>query len=172
VVVISWYVLRTLSGNGNEETAVSILRRIFPEVELVFPRRRVSWRKQGGIISIIRPLFEGYLFVDSDEKKIGKFDELLRIHKLNVAQLLYSGGTLVPIFDEEKHLILQLIGRNGIVEASTVARQEEHLQVVKGPLVGLEHLVKKISDKKRRITVEIPVMNEKRKVELEGILID
>jgi len=166
---LEWYVLRT--GCGKEDAALTILRKMFSEVELIYPRKRISWRKQGGCISLIRPLFDGYLFVSYPKEKIRAFDQLLRMRKLNIAWLVYSGGALVPILNEEKQLIQKLMGSDGIVEVSTVGKHHEQLQVVNGPLVGLEHIVKKVSRRNRRITVEIPVLDEKRQIELEGILI-
>jgi transcriptional antiterminator NusG len=165
---MEWYVLRTICGK--EDATLTMLRKMFSEVELIYPRRRISWRKQGGIIDLVRPLFDGYLFISYPKEKIREFDQLLRMRKLNIAWLIYSGEALVPILNEEKQLIQKLMGSDGIVEVSTVGKHNEQLQVLSGPLVGLEHIIKKVSHRNRRITVEIPVLDEKRKIELEGIL--
>jgi transcriptional antiterminator NusG len=166
---MEWYVLRT--GCGKEDAALTILQKMFSAVKFIYPRKRVSWRKQGRLISLVKPLFEGYMFVSCSEGEIAVFDQLLRRNKLNIAWLVYSAGTLVPIFKEEKLLIQQLIGLDGIVEMSSVKKYNDHLQIVNGPLVGLEHIVKKVSGRNRRITVEIPVLEENKNVELEGVLI-
>jgi len=169
VIVIEWYVLRTVCGK--EDAALTMLRKLFPEVELIYPKRRISWRKQGAVIGLVRPLFDGYLFISCPREKIRGFDQLLRIRKLNIAWLVYSGEALVPILNEEKELIQRLMGSDGIVEVSTVVKHDEQLQILNGPLVGLEHIVKKVSHRNRRITVEVSMLDEKRKIELEGILI-
>jgi transcriptional antiterminator NusG len=168
-IVLEWYVLRTVCGK--EDATLTILRKMFSEVEIIYPRRRISWRKQGGYIDLVKPLFDGYLFISYPKEKIRAFGQLLRRCKLNIAWLVYSGEVLVPILNEEKQLIQKLMGSDGIVEVSTVGRTHEQLQVVNGPLVGLEHIVKKVSRRNRRITVEIPVLDEKIKIELEGVLI-
>ncbi|MBP2645991.1 MAG: hypothetical protein H6Q75_1431 [Firmicutes bacterium] len=167
--IIEWYVLRTSSGK--EDAALTILRKIGFDVDFIYPRRRVSWRKQGRIINLVRPLFEGYFFVACPKEKITVFDQLLRLSNLNIAWLVYSAGALVPIYMEERALLERLIGSEGIVDVSTVKKQNDQLEIVDGPLVGLENIIKKISGRKRRITVEIPVLEEKREVELEGILV-
>ncbi|WP_268747871.1 transcription termination/antitermination NusG family protein [Pelosinus fermentans] len=169
MIVIEWYVLRTVCGK--EDAALTMLRKLFPEVELIYPKRRISWRKQGAVIGLVRPLFDGYLFISCPREKIRGFDQLLRIRKLNIAWLVYSGEALVPILNEEKELIQRLMGSDGIVEVSTVVKHDEQLQILNGPLVGLEHIVKKVSHRNRRITVEVSMLDEKRKIELEGILI-
>ncbi len=166
---MEWYVLRTVCGK--EDATLTILRKMFSEVELIYPRRRISWRKQGSYIDLVRPLFDGYLFISYPKEKIRVFDQILRMRNLNIAWLVYSGGELIPILSEEKQLIQKLMGSDGIVEVSTVEKQNEQLQVVNGPLVGLEHIVTKVSRRNRRITVEIPMLDEVRKIELEGNLI-
>lgn len=168
-IVLEWYVLRTVCGK--EDAALTILRKMFSGIELVYPRRRISWRKQGSYINLVRPLFDGYMFISYAKEKIRDFDQALRMCNLNIAWLVYSGGALVPILNEEKQLIQKLMGSDGIVEVSTVEKQHEQFQIVNGPLVGLEHIVTKVSRRNRRITVEIPVLDEIRKIELEGKLI-
>ncbi|WP_246588958.1 transcription termination/antitermination NusG family protein [Pelorhabdus rhamnosifermentans] len=169
VNIIGWYVLRT--SVGKEDVALKILRKMCLDVEFIFPRRRISWRKQGRIIQLIRPLFEGYFFVVCSEEQITVFDRLLRISSLNIAWLVYSAGSLVPILNEERQLIERLIDSEGIVDVSTVKKQNDQLEIVDGPLVGLENIIKKVSGRKRRITIEISLLEEKRKVELEAILL-
>jgi transcription termination/antitermination protein NusG len=170
VIVIDWYVLRTICGK--EEVALRVFQKMFSEVEVIYPRRRISWRKQGSIISLVRPLFEGYLFIATEKEKIREYSRILRMNQLNVAWLVYSAGSLVPIFTEEKQLIQQLMGAEGIVEVSAVERYSDRLQVVNGPLLGQEHIITKVSGRNRRITIEIPVLEEKKKIELEGIIIN
>jgi transcription termination/antitermination protein NusG len=170
VIVIDWYVLRTICGK--EEVALRVFQKMFSEVEVIYPRRRISWRKQGSIISLVRPLFEGYLFVATEKEKMREYNRILRMHQLNVAWLVYSAGSLVPLIAEEKQLIQQLMGAEGVVEVSAVQRDNDRLQVVNGPLLGQEHIIKKVSSRNRRITVEIPVLAEKRNIELEGIIIN
>lgn len=93
------------------------------------------------------------------------------MYKLNIAWPVYSAGALVPIYTEEQLLIQKLIGNGGIVEVSTLKKQNEQLQVVNGPLLGLDHIIKKVSPKNRRIMVEVTVLDEKKKIELEGVFV-
>jgi transcription termination/antitermination protein NusG len=162
-------VLRTFCGQ--EETIVTIFNKILSEFKLIFPRRRISWRKQGSIICLVRPLFEGYLFVSAQRNNIEKLDYFLRIHKMN-AWLVRSGGAIVPILAEERQLILQLMGSTGIVDISQIEIIKGQLKVVKGPLLGLEPVIRKFSKKSQKITLEIPILQEKNKIELAGVLIN
>ena len=54
VANIDWYVLRTLSGK--EDAVFMYFKRILSEFPIIYPKRRIGWRKNGGVISIIRPL--------------------------------------------------------------------------------------------------------------------
>lgn len=168
---MEWYVLRTLCGK--EDAALSLFNKIesFSEFDVFCPRRKISWRKGGHILSVIRPLFEGYLFVSSPGKKIGTFDRLLRMYRLDIVRLIRSAGSLAPISSEEKRLLQGLLDYNRIVEVSKIEMVKEQLRVIDGPLLGCEHIIKNFSSSKRRLTVEIPLLHESKKIELEGILI-
>ncbi len=163
---IDWYVVRTLSGKEDE---VSIFfKKVFSEFEIVYPKRRVGWRKNGRVISIIRPLFEGYIFVSTN--KIEALDYLLHKNTIKFAWLIRCDRSLLPIYPEEKQLIQQLIGIEGVVDLSEVQMADGKIEAIKGPLVGLEHVIKNVSEKNHRIIIEIPVLGEKKKVELEGYM--
>ncbi|BBB92532.1 transcription termination/antitermination NusG family protein [Methylomusa anaerophila] len=162
-----WYVLRTISSK--EETAAAFYRKIFPDYDIIYPKRRICWRKCGNLINIIRPLFEGYLFVSTDNNKIHDFDNLLHKLRFNVGWLVYTAGALMPIFDEEKKMIQMLMGTEGIVEVSEIEKVQNRFSVVTGPLMGFEAMIKKFSAKNRRITVEIPILTENKRIELGGI---
>lgn len=168
---MSWYVLRTICGK--EEGVLSILNKMgtFSEFEIFYPKKRIGWRKKGNIISIIRPLFEGYLFVSANERSINRFDYLLRNCKLNRAWLVQSAGCLAPISNEEKNILEKLMDCEKVVECSKVKVIKDQFEVVEGPLLGLEYTIKKISYKNRRIIVELPILEEKKQIELEGMLI-
>ena len=165
---IEWYVLRTICGR--EEISYLTLQKIFTDFDVIYPRRRVSWRKNGRLLNLVRPMFEGYLFVSTN--KILMLDYLLRKLQINIAWIIRSAGGIVPISTEEKGLIQQLINSEGIAEVSELERIKDQLTVVKGPLVGLENAIKKFSGRNRRIIIEVPILGEKRKVELEGHIIN
>lgn len=169
---MGWYVLRTFCGK--EEMALSILKSIeaFSRFEIFCPKRRIGWRKSGRVISIIRPLFEGYLFVSINSKNILKFDFLLRSYKIGIVRLVRSAGSLVPISPEEKQLLQGLMDSGKVVEVSRLERVNTEYRVIDGPLLGYEHMIKKFSKRDRRITIEVPILQEKKILQLEGILVN
>jgi transcriptional antiterminator NusG len=48
---------------------------------------------------------------------------------------------------------------------------KERFKVTNGPLLGCEHMIINFSSRKHRITIEVPLLHERKKIELEGILI-
>lgn len=48
---------------GKEDVMYSTFQRVFPGYEIIYPKRRIGWRENGRIISLVRRMFEGYLFV-------------------------------------------------------------------------------------------------------------
>lgn len=147
-----------------------IFQKTFSEYELIYPQKRISWRKNGNIINLIRPLFEGYLFVSASQENINKFDLLLHKYRLNIAWLVRCTGALMPILADEQQLIQNLMGSEGIVEISEINKTTR--KITKGPLIGMEHIIKKFSPRNRRITVEVPILKTIRKIELDGVLVD
>lgn len=167
---MSWYVLAT--SCGKEEILLSILQRlgISSKFDVFCPKRKIGWRKNGNIISIIRPLFEGYLFAEVDGSDISEFDYLLRRYKLR-AWIVRSAGSLVPISVEEKQIIEKLMDSERVVQVSRIDKSKNQIKVVDGPLVGMEHIIRKFSNKNRRVTIEVPILHDNRTIELEGILV-
>jgi len=169
---LEWYVLRTLCGK--EDIVLDILKKIekFAEFDVFCPQKKVRWRKKGCILDIVKPLFAGYLFVAIHNEEIEKFYRLLNMYKINMVKLVRNAGSIVPISIEEKQILQRLMDCERIVEVSKFEIIEEQLRVIEGPLIGCEHMIKKISNRNRRITIEIPILEEKKNIDLEGILVN
>jgi len=169
---MDWYVLRTLGGR--EKIVLAILGKIekFSEFDIFCPQKRISWRKSGDIFFLVKPLFEGYLFVSVNNEKIEKFQRLLNRYKINMVSLVRSAGSIIPISIEEKQILQRLMNCERVVEVSKFEIIEHQLKVIEGPLIGFEHMIKKFSSRNRRITIEIPILQEKKNILLEGLLVN
>lgn len=162
---MSWYVLRT--STGQEEKISLLLQVIFRELEFIFPKRRLSWRKKGQIIDVIKPLFRGYLFVSATDKYIKKLDVWLRVNGLE-AWLMKIEKTITPINSEEVSLIKKIMSNGDVVEESQIMKIGEKVNIVNGPLVGLEGIVEKYSKRNNRVTIIITIGGVEKRVDLEG----
>lgn len=160
-----WYVLRTLTGQ--EDKSLTLLQYLFKDIQFIFPKRRLSWRKKGAILDVIKPLFRGYLFVSAEEKRIKELDDWMRDKKVDI-WFVKIEKLIIPITNEEVQLIKQLICNGDIVERSVIIKIGEEAKIVNGPLVGLEGIVEKYSKRDRRVTIKVTVNGEEKRIELEG----
>ena len=164
-----WYVLRTIAGK--EDKALLLLQRVFHDINIVFPKRRLSWRKKGRVIDVIKPLFSGYMFVLASDRQIFRLNLWLRTQKLDI-WFLRVGNVLTSISKQEMDLINKMLGPGDIVGESEIIKTGQRVTVVRGPLVGLEGIIRDCSKRNRRITIMVTVAGEERQVELEGTWVD
>ncbi|GBF33014.1 transcription antitermination NusG-related protein [Desulfocucumis palustris] len=165
ISILQWYVLRTISGK--EEKALFLIQKLFHDVKIIFPKRRLSWRKKGKIIYVIKPLFSGYLFAAANYEQIEELHQWLRIQKANI-WFVKVGNLLTPIDNHEMELIQKLMCNGDIVDSSEIQKNGESVMIVKGPLVGLEGIIEQYSKRNRRVVIKVNIGGEERRVELEG----
>ena len=156
---------------GKEDWALVLLQRVFDDINIVFPKRRLSWRKKGRVIDVVKPLFSGYLFVSASQRQVIRLNLWLRTQKVDI-WFLKVGNFLTPISEQEMIIIRKLLSSDGIVEESQIVKAGQRVMVVSGPLVGLEGIIKECSRRNRRITIGVTVAGEERQVELEGNWVD
>lgn len=166
---MEWFVLRTLAGK--EERVILLFRHLFNDVEIVFPKRRLSWRKQGKTIDVIKPLFSGYLFIAANIKRINELNLWLQHIKIG-AWFVKIGNIIAPITAEEIQMIQQLMCNGEIIERSEILKLGETVTIVRGPLVGMEGIVEKYSKRDRRIIVKVTIAGKEKQVALEGTWVD
>lgn len=169
VIYLQWFVLRTLVGK--EEKIAFLFEQLFHDIKIIFPKRKLSWRKKGKIFDIIKPLFSGYLFVSANNERIRELNLWLQFQKID-AWLVQFGNLLIPITTEEMQLIQQLMCNRDIIERSEVLKIGEKIRIVSGPLVGMEGIVEKYSKRNRRVIIKVTIGGEEKLVELEGTCIN
>lgn len=162
---MNWYALRTLVGK--EEKAVLLIKSFFQDISVLFPKRRLSWRKKGDVMEIIKPLFSGYFFVFAHDNRVREVDLWLRVKKPDIWFVKF-GKLITPVLNEEMELVQQLMCNSDIVEKSEIYKNGDKIEIVRGPLVGLEGIVEKYSKRNCRITVKIAIGGEEKRIELEG----
>lgn len=165
---MNWYVIRTLAGQ--EEKSLILLQYLFKDIQFILPKRRLSWRKKGVIYEVIKPLFIGYLFVSANYNRIKELDNWIRNQKLDI-WFVKIDKSIIPITSEEVQLIKRLVGNGDIIEKSDLIKIGEKVKIVNGPLVGLEGIVEKHSNRNRRVTIKVIICGEEKRVELEGVML-
>lgn len=168
MISMNWYVLRTVPGKEGKN--LLMLQTEFADLKILFPKRKLSWRKQGKIFEVIKPLFSGYLFVYTDFHRLTDLRNWLWFNQVEM-WVVKSGSTPVPVTPEEIILLQRLTGGGEIVENSRIATNGSQVKIVAGPLVGLEGIVKRYSRRNRRIVVELVFGGMEKTVELDALWI-
>jgi len=162
---MDWYLLRT--EVGKEDKALLLFKCMFSDLTVILPKRKLSWRKGGKVIDVIKPLFNGYLFISADNICINQLNLWLRTNKIGVWFVKF-GESIIPMRSEEILLIKQLLSSGDVVEPSVILQNGQNVRIVSGPLVGLEGIVERYCKRDRRVIIKFTVGCEEKLVELEG----
>lgn len=166
---MNWYVLRTIAGQ--EEKSLLLLQNYFKDIQFILPKRRLSWRKNGVLLEVIKPLFIGYLFVSANDKRVLELDHWMRNYNVDI-WFVKMDKSIIPLVREEQHLIKRLMSNGDIIEKSELIKAGDKVKIISGPLVGLEGIVEKHPNRNRRITIKVIINGEEKRVELEGVFLE
>lgn len=95
-----------------------------------------------------RPMFPGYVFLDSEEDDMVELLPRLRDVQ-DLAKVLWDRDTLVPVSDGEAAFLKRLGGEEQLVAFSVGRIDGERITITSGPLRGLEEHIQKIDRHKR-----------------------
>lgn len=155
---MNWYVAQVITGK--EDGIKSRIKQL--GFKAIVPRRLMREQHRGKWIYKERLLFPGYVFLltDLDVESYYKLKPIPGI-------IRFLGDELrpIPIEEQEVNLLLRLaedddpLGLSEVVEGSNV-------NVISGPLQGLEGKIIKIDARRYRAKVDISLMGQPRIVEL------
>ena len=152
----NWYVLFVSTKNEDKIKA----KLISEGFEAFVPKTKLLYRKEGLSKLVTKPLFPGYIFVES-ELDYADFNYAIgniRNQTLSFLKLLKVDniGTSV-LYPEEKAYIKQLLNNELIMEHSTGLIEGDKVIIIDGPLKGLESSIVKIDRHKRRAIIEVMI---------------
>ncbi|WP_051585946.1 antiterminator LoaP [Caldanaerobius polysaccharolyticus] len=162
-IMKNWYVVYTKSGN--ELNVKQALNRRFAgnDISILVPRRKLVERKKGKQVVVLKTVFPGYVFV------------YLHMNNVNYYRIAETPGIIgvlkndcypIPVPDDEMKVVLSLTERSEIIDYSTIIYIGGLVQVVDGPLKGLEGHIVDVDSRKQRARVRIDIMGEPRIVQL------
>lgn len=160
---MSWYVL--FVETGKEEIVQHFLRVEFDNLILtsIIPRRKVPEKKGGMIQHVLKKMFPGYVLIQTEMNE----NIFYRIKKAPHVYRLVNGGEYFTkcegiyfskIFEEEIDLLLRLLGDGEIIDYSKVYIKNSVVQVISGPLKGLEGMIAKLDSHKNRAKIRFNLM--------------
>ena len=164
----NWVVL--LARTGSEEKLVQTLKEELDVEEYLpfVPMKEMPYRRQGVVHRIRKPLFPGYVFVQTGIGPTLVADKL----EVNLKGIkdIYS---ILHYGDDKKDVVLcegerlyweRLFEADFCVVGSVGFIEGDVIRITSGALVGLEGKIKKINRHKREAVVEMEMMGDKREV--------
>ena len=166
----NWVIL--FARTGSEEILVQMLKeRLNAEEYLPFvPIKEMPFRNKGVIHKVRKPLFPGYIFVQThiESKLISNRLKLdLKAAKDVYSTLHYGDDKNDVVLHESERLFWEnLFDENFCIRGSEGFIEGETVRIISGALVGQEGRIKKINRHKREAIVEMKMMGAKREVAL------
>jgi transcription termination/antitermination protein NusG len=160
-LAVSWYAVWTHSHceqSVSQQLSAKGFAAFLPEMSV--------WSKRGGGQRLIRvPMFPGYLFVrDAMEKT--SYIEILKSR--GVVRVLEDGWTrLTPVPDCEIDAIKQVVDSEMPVYAHERLSQGDRVEVIEGPLTGLEGFFEQDKRSKGRLVLTVNLLGRSVAVEVD-----
>lgn len=150
-----WYVIWTTTGC--EQKFGLWIRDYVPAEyynDCFVPQIDQNKKVNGVWKTVHKPLFPGYLFVNTDAERIESFAERIR-HSEQFAVVLSTDDRFTPVSNEEVFLIENAFSNNGVLGSSIGIIEGDMVKILSGPLKGKEGLIKSINRHKRTAIIEL-----------------
>jgi len=151
---MEWFAVQVLTGKEKEyRLFANSLVPVEQQAKLYIPTRRMVIRRRGTEIAEERPVYSGYIFLVSDTMSPDGRPQGIRTEDLEVLHHLLSHGEILGI---------------------SRARYDENMriQVIEGPLKGLEGRIVRVDKRKRRARVRLDLYNNSFEVDFGFELIE
>ncbi|MCM3216696.1 antiterminator LoaP [Niallia taxi] len=152
---MSWYAL--FVEGGKEELVQRYLELYFNKSNLmsIVPKRKVPEKKYGVTRHVKKKLFPGYILIQTNMDRLtyNKIRNIPKVHSVVNTGPAYStqqGFYISKLEDKEINFISKLLNEEGLIEYSQVCIENSLVNVISGPLFGMENLIKKVDKRKNR----------------------
>jgi transcriptional antiterminator NusG len=126
---------------------------------LLWPRRTLTIRRRGKTREELAPVFPGYLFFEAEELPIDIYWTLRRTG--GFVRFLKSNQQVEPLEGDDRRLLLHFLRHGEVVRKSTVTFDTNNrIQVVEGPMKGLEGQVVKVDRRKKRAKIKLELYDD------------
>lgn len=121
---------------------------------ILLPRRKLKTRKRGITTDNLLPLYPGYVFYRTDALDTEVYQSLRRVP--GFYRFLRYGDRPEPLTGEDEKLLLHFLSFGEVVESSRVHFDVDNkIQVISGPMEGLEGRIVKVNKRKGRAKVRL-----------------
>lgn len=161
---MSCFVLHIKTGS---ETQIqkSIEEKIPEGVEVFCPMRELLIRKKGKTKKEMKPLFPGYIFLNTEEFTAGIMSALKSVN--GFFQVLPSNKGIKAVPEQDMHIINSLFRKNYTAHLSKARFDEnDKIVIIEGPLKGKEGMIVKVNRRKGRAKIVINAFDKQHFVDL------
>ena len=151
---------------GSEKITIDECKKVIHSYlinDVYAPMRKESFKYRGSWTEKEKILFPGYVFVETDDI----FNFHYELKKINHFTSLIKAGTVpITVSEDDLYLINKLSNKSGVMEISKGYIIGDRIQIVEGPLIGLEGLIVKIDRHKRRAQLETQLFGRTQSIEV------
>ena len=149
-----WYVIFT--RHGYEDKVKKLINKYFfrYDIDIIVPKKKITERKNGKSLEVVKTLFPGYVFVNIELNKeiYYEFKELM-----SFASFLKEDSKPASVLYDEIKIIFNLTGKNDMIEISKGINVGGKIEIIDGPLKGYEGLILKIDKRKGRAKIRLDI---------------
>jgi transcription termination/antitermination protein NusG len=162
VQIMNYYALQVKTRS--EDIYIKRAIQAFPadqseKIRLIFPRRKMTIKKAGIAKSSLEPVFPGYIFLEAPE-----LDDLLYWCLRTTPgfyRFLPENHQRKPLEGKDLATLKHFMSFGPVADRSKVTFDEQNrIQVLEGPLKGLEGRIVKVDKRKGRAKVQLDMYDE------------
>lgn len=169
--LLDWYALYVETGKEYvvEKQIMNCFRN--ENVRSFIPSKIVTERKEGVERSVKKILYPGYVFIflmmtPSVYHKLKRIPKLLCLVRTDKNKNTNNNGYYSKLSNDEMEFILRLSGKKGIIDYSDIKVLDDQVEVLSGPLQGLESLIINVDKRKKRVKLKFPFLGELKTISL------
>lgn len=138
---------------------------------LLFPQRTLSIRRRGKTRTETAAIYPGYLFLEAEQLYPEVYWALRPVD--GIYKFLKANTDIEPLTGEDRRVLVHFLEHGETVKTSRVLFDEnKRIQVVAGPLKGLEGRIVKVDKRKRRAKVRLSMYEDSFSVDFGFELIE
>ncbi|TCK93129.1 transcriptional antiterminator NusG [Natranaerovirga hydrolytica] len=158
-----WYAL-FVESNKEKKVKQLLEKTMAQDYKIIIPTRELKERKNGKWYHKKRKLFPGYVLIKG-------YIDTQAYHDIKntpgIVEVLKTNEELLTIDEKELEVLKLLIdNKDNNIGVSKLYKEDDTIQIIEGPLKGLEGYIVHVNHRKGRAKVKINFMNDERIVEL------
>jgi transcriptional antiterminator NusG len=159
---VYWYVLFVQIG-AEERLAEKLKERLGEKHFPFVPVKTCVFRRQGKKSLFQKPMFPGYLFIESNKPALDFMRYIFPIvYKQKEAYrfLCYGDKCDIAMRDEERIALSRILGNERKIDISIGFREGDSVRVISGPLKNNESKIVKINKNRNEAVISVPMLND------------